>query len=242
MKLDLLAIGAHPDDVELACGGTVAKCVKLGYKVGIIDLTEGGLGTRGNKKIRSLEAKEAAKILGVKVRENLRIPDGDVEVNKKNRLKVIEIYRKYQPEIILIPHWQERHPDHVHAHYLCREAQFYSGLRKIDIKTYGKKLPAWRPHKYFHYQQKYEFTPSFIIDISDVYDIRVEAVKAHKSQFFNPDSTDPETFLSQKSFLDFMETRMKYYGQQIGVKYGEPFFSVEPIGVNDLFSLQLFKG
>jgi bacillithiol biosynthesis deacetylase BshB1 len=155
---------------------------------------------------------------------------------------VIEVYRKYRPEIILIPHWQERHPDHVHAHYLCREAQFYSGLRKIEIKTYGKKLPPWRPHKYFHYQQKYEFTPSFIIDISDVHDIRVAAIKAHKSQFFNPESNDPETFLSQKSFLEFIETRMKYYGSQIGVKYGEPFYSVEPVGVKDLFSLQLFKG
>jgi N-acetylglucosamine malate deacetylase 1 len=242
MKLDILAIGAHPDDVELACGGTVAKSVKAGYKVGLVDLTEGELGTRGNKKIRSKEAAKAAKILGVIVRENLRIPDGKIEVTTVNMNKVITLYRKYRPEIILIPHWQERHPDHVHAHQLCREAQFYSGLRKISIRTYGKKLQPWRPHKYLHYMQKHEFTPSFIVDISDVFDIRVEAIKAHSSQFYNPESSEPETFLSQKSFLDFMEIRMKYYGQQIGVQYGEPFYSVEPIGIHDLFDLQMFKG
>ena len=242
MKLDILAIGAHPDDVELACGGTVAKSVRAGYKVGLIDLTEGELGTRGNQKIRAKEASEAAKILGVAVRENLRIPDGKIEVTTANMHKVIALYRKYRPEIILIPHWQERHPDHVHAHHLCREAQFYSGLRKISVRTYGKKLQPWRPHKYFHYMQKHEFIPSFIVDISDVYDIRVAAIKAHRSQFYDPDSMEPETFLSQKSFLDFMETRMKYYGQQIGVRYGEPFYSVEPIGIQDLFVLQIFKG
>jgi bacillithiol biosynthesis deacetylase BshB1 len=242
MKLDILAIGAHPDDVELACGGTVAKSVKAGYKVGLVDLTEGELGTRGDKKIRAKEAADAAKILGVAIRENLRIPDGRIEVSTANMNKVISLYRKYRPEIILIPHWQERHPDHVHAHQLCREAQFYSGLRKISVRTYGKKLQPWRPHKYLHYMQKHEFTPSFIVDISDVFDIRVEAIKAHKSQFYNPSSSEPVTFLSQKSFLDFMETRMKYFGQQIGVQYGEPFYSVEPIGINDLFDLQMFKG
>lgn len=242
MKLDILAIGAHPDDVELACGGTVAKSVKAGYKVGLVDLTEGELGTRGDKIIRAKEADEAARILGVAVRENLRIPDGKIEVTTPNMNKVIALYRKYRPEIILIPHWQERHPDHVHAHYLCREAQFYSGLRKISVRSYGKKLQPWRPPKYLHYMQKNEFTPSFIIDISDVFGIRVAAIKAHRSQFFNPDSKEPETFLSQKSFMDFMETRMKYYGQQIGVQYGEPFFSVEPIGIRNLFDLQMFKG
>ena len=241
MKLDILAIGAHPDDVELACGGTIAKSVKAGYKVGIIDLTQGELGTRGNREIRARESIEAAKILGVKVRENLKIPDGKIDLSRKNLNKVIEVYRKYRPEIILIPHWHERHPDHVHSHYLCREAQYYSGLRKISLRTYGKKLDPWRPNKYFHYMQKYEFTPSFIVDISDVFDIRIAAIKAHKSQFYRADSTEPETFLSQKSFLDFMETRIKYYGQQIGVKYGEPFYSVEPIGIKDLFVLQMFE-
>lgn len=242
MNLDILAIGAHPDDVELSCGGTVAKCVQQGYKVGILDLTEGETGTRGTARIRAKEAEDAAKILGVSLRENLGLPDGSFEVNEKNRLKVIQIYRKYRPKILLLPHWHERHPDHVHAHYLCREAWFYSGLAKIETKLNGKKQEPWRPHQYFHFMQKYEFEPSFIIDISDVYETRVAAIKAHKSQFYNPDSKEPETFLSQKSFLDFMETRMKYYGSKIGVQYGEPFYSVEAIGVKSLFDMVVFKG
>ncbi|MBI3192955.1 MAG: bacillithiol biosynthesis deacetylase BshB1 [Ignavibacteriae bacterium] len=240
--LDILAIGAHPDDVELSCGGTVAKCVKLGYKVGIADLTRGETGTRGTARIRAKEAIDAAKILGVTVRENLNLPDGRFDVNEKNRLKVIELYRKYRPKIILIPHWHERHPDHVHSHQLCREAWFYSGLAKIKTKLNGKYQQSWRPNNFFHFMQKYEFEPSFIVDITDVYELRVAAIKSHKSQFYNPDSSEPETFLSQKSFLDFMETRMRYYGSKIGVKYGEPFYSVETIGIKDLSYLVMFKG
>ncbi|MBI5217172.1 MAG: bacillithiol biosynthesis deacetylase BshB1 [Ignavibacteriae bacterium] len=242
MQLDILAIGAHPDDVELSCGGTVAKCVKLGYSVGIADLTRGETGTRGTARIRAKEALDAANILGVNIRENLDLPDGRFEVTEKNRLKVVQLYRKYRPKILLIPHWHERHPDHVHAHHLCREAWFYSGLAKINTTLNGKKQLPWRPNNYFHFMQKYEFEPSFIVDISDVYELRVAAIKAHKSQFYNPESSEPETFLSQKSFLDFMETRMKYYGTKIGVKYGEPFYSVEAIGVKDFSSLVLFKG
>src|SRR5262245_12058409 len=145
MALDLLAIGAHPDDVELTCSGTVAKAVKQGYKCGILDLTEGELGTRGNNTIRAKEAANAAKILGC-LRENLHSPDGDIEVNKKNIHKLIQVYRKHRPKIILISHFNERHPDHVHAHHLCREAWFYSGLRKIETTFEGKKQEPWRPH------------------------------------------------------------------------------------------------
>lgn len=242
MEIDILAIGAHPDDVELTCSGTLAKSVRLGYNVGIVDLTEGELGTRGSRTIRIKEASTAAKILGVHMRKNLRLPDGHIEVNQKNLLKIIQLYRTYRPKIILIPHWHERHPDHVHTHYLCREAWFYSGLVKIETKFDGKKQHPWRPHNYFHFMQKYQFTPTFIVDISDVYDIRMEAIKAHKSQFYNPASNDPDTLLSRKSFLDLIETRAKYYGHQIGVKYGEPFYSVEPIGVSDIFGLKFFKG
>jgi bacillithiol biosynthesis deacetylase BshB1 len=242
MELDLLAIGAHPDDVELSCGGTIAKCVKLGYGVGILDLTEGEMGTRGSREIRTREAASAAKVLGVKVRESLSLPDGGFEVNRKSRLAVIKTIRKYRPKILLMPHWRERHPDHVRANTLCREAWFYSGLSKIETTLAGKKQLPWRPHHYFHYMQTYEFTPSFIVDISDVYETRFEALKAFKSQFYNPDSKEPATFLSQKSFLDFMETRMKYYGQAIGTKYGEPFYSVHPVGITDLFGMKMFKG
>jgi bacillithiol biosynthesis deacetylase BshB1 len=242
MELDILAIGAHPDDVELSSGGTVAKCVKLGYSVGMLDLTEGERGTRGNREIRSKEAQAAAKVLGVKVRENLHLPDGRFEVNEENKLKVVQLIRKYRPKIILIPHWLERHPDHVHAHHLCREAWYYSGLRKIETKLDDKKQDPWRPYNYFHFMQKYEFIPSFIVDISDVMEIRMAAIRAHKSQFFDPDSIEPETLLSQKSFLDLIQTRAKYFGQQIGAQYGEPFFSVEPIGITDLFGLKMFRG
>lgn len=242
MQLDVLAIGAHPDDIELTCGGTVAKCVKQGYKVGMADLTQGELSTRGTAAIRAKEAAQAAKILGVHVRENLRIPDGNIEVNRKNMSKVIQLYRTYRPKIILIPHWHERHPDHVHAHNLCREAWFYSGLTKMETKLNGKKQEPWRPHHYFHFMQRYQFTPSFIVDISDVYDIRMKAIKAHTSQFYNPSSKEPETHLSQKAFLEWIETRARYFGEQIGAHYGEPFFSIQGIGVKDIFNVQMFKG
>ncbi len=241
MELDILAVAAHPDDVELACGGTLVKSVKLGYKVGILDLTEGELGTRGTRTIRRGEASDAAKILGVAVRDNLRLPDGNIEINQRNRLKIIQIYRKYRPKLLLIPHSFERHPDHVHTHQLAREAWFYSGLTKIETNYNGKKQKPWRPQNYFQFMQKFEFTPSFIVDISDVFKLRMKAVRAHASQFYNPASSDPETLLSQKSFLELIETRARYFGFQIGVQYGEPFYSVEPLGVHDLFQLKLFE-
>jgi len=242
MSLDLLAIGAHPDDVELACGGTVAKCVQLGYRAGILDLTLGELGTRGTAAQRQNEAKEAARILGVTVRENLAIPDGDIQVNRKNILKLVAVIRKYRPRLLLIPHSTERHPDHVHTHHLAREAWFYAGLRKIQTKSGGKLLDAWRPDQYFQFMQWYEFIPTFIVDITDVFETRMKAVRAHRSQFYDPGSKDPQTILSQKSFLDFVETRCKEYGSKIGVRYGEPFFTVDAIGTNDPFSFKLFKG
>ncbi len=241
MEVDVLALGAHPDDVELTCAGTLIKLVKQGYKVAIVDLTEGELGTRGTSKIRAKEANAAAKIIGAK-RETLGMPDGNIEVNQENIKKVIQVYRRYRPKVILIPHWQERHPDHVHAHHLCREAWFYSGLRKISTTYKGKKQEPWRPNNYFHFMQWFEFTPSFIVDISDVHAKRMEAIKAYSSQFYNPKSKAPQTVLSTKSFLDFIETRAKEFGYKIGVEYGEPFYSVESIGVNSFFDLKFFKG
>lgn len=241
MNLDLLAIGAHPDDAELTCSGTLAKCKKLGYKTGIIDLTRGELGTRGNDAIRSKEAAAAARILGC-VRENLQLPDGHIEVNERNIKKLIQLLRKYRPKIILIPHFYERHPDHVHAHHLCREAWYYSGLRKIETKLRGKKQEPWRPQNYFHYMQWQEFVPTFIVDISEVYEKRLAAIRAHKSQFYNPRSREPQTLLSQQSFLDYVEARATYFGYRIGATYGEPFYSVEPVGIADLFDLKTFRG
>lgn len=241
MQLDVLAIGAHPDDVELTCGGTLAKCKSLGYRTGILDLTHGELGTRGDEHIRSKEAANAAKILG-SMRENLRLADGNIDVNQENLMKLIQVLRRYRPKILLIPHFYERHPDHVHTHHLCREAWYYSGLRKIQSTFKGKKQEPWRPQNYFQYMQWQEFIPSFIVDISDVYEQRVAAIRAHKSQFYDPSSKQPQTLLSQKSFLEFVEARTVNYGYRIGVKYGEPFYSVEPIGIGDLFDLRMFKG
>ena len=242
MELDLLAIGTHPDDIELTCSGTVAKCIRTGYSAGIIDLTQGELGTRGNSDIRLREAKKGAKVLGVTIRENLRIPDGNIEVNQKNILKLVTAIRRYRPKILLIPHSVERHPDHVHAHYLSREAWFYAGLRKIKTNLNGKLQEPWRPYHCFHYMQWHEFTPSFIVDISGVFDIRMDSIKAHRSQFYDPKSRDPETLLSQKTFFDFIETRCKSYGNKIGAQYGEPFYSIDAVGIQDLFSLQMFRG
>ncbi len=241
MQLDLLAFGSHPDDVELTCAGTLAVAKRAGYSTGIIDLTEGELGTRGSNVIRAREAAAAAKILGC-VRENLHIPDGNIQLNEENRLKVIRVIRKYRPKIILIPHFAERHPDHVNTHHLCLEAWFYAGLRKISTKVGGKEQLPWRPENYFNYMQWQEFQPTFIVDISDVFDIRLTSILAHKSQFHNPGSTEPATLLSEKSFLDFVETRAKFYGYSIGASYGEPFYSAEPIGIKDLFGLKMFKG
>jgi len=241
MQLDVLAFGSHPDDVELTCAGTLARAKKEGFSAGIIDLTQGELGTRGDNKIRAKEAAAAARILGC-VRENLHIPDGNIELSEANRFAVIRVIRKYRPKIILIPHFAERHPDHIHTHHLCREAWYYAGLRKIRTKLDGKEQEAWRPQNYFNYMQWQEFQPTFIVDISDYFSIRLKAILAHKSQFPDPKSKEPKTLLSDVSFLDFVETRAKFYGYSIGAKYGEPFYSVEPIGVDNIFGLKMFKG
>ncbi len=241
MRLDILAVGAHPDDVELCCGGTLAQLVRKGRKAGIVDITKGELGTRGTSAIRLREAKEAASILGC-VRENLAIPDGDIDVNRANVKKLITIIRKYRPRMLIIPHWHERHPDHVHTHHLCREAWFYSGLRKIKTTVNGRPQEAWRPDNAIHYMQWYEFTPSFIVDITVAYKVRLQAIKAHVSQFHDPGSTEPVTKLSDSNFLDFVETRAKAYGAKIGVKYGEPFYSVDAVGIGDPLDLLMNKG
>jgi bacillithiol biosynthesis deacetylase BshB1 len=241
MQLDLLAFGAHPDDVELCCGGTLIKHIKHGYTAGIIDLTDGELGTRGTKEIRAREAKAAARIIGC-VRESCSIPDGNIELNDRNLKKVITILRKYRPRVIFIPHFQERHPDHVHAHHLCREAWFYAGLRKIKTTLNGKPQDPWRPQNYYTFMQWLEFTPSFIVDITDEYEQRLASIKAHASQFYDPTSKDPQTILSQQSFLAFLESRARTFGWRIGTAFGEPFYSVETPGVNDILKLQMFKG
>lgn len=237
MKLDVLAVAAHPDDIELACSGTVAKLSRQGRKVGILDLTEGELGTRGSRSIRRQEAADATRILGLSARVNLRLPDGGIDVNRRTVRAVIEQIRRFRPEVLLIPHFQERHPDHVHAHHLAKEAWFYSGLEKIPTRINGKRQEPWRPKRFFHFMQKYEFEPTFIVDVTDVYPVKKAALKAFSSQFHRPGSTERETLLSSKHFLDSIYARDGHFGSLIDVQYGEAFYSIAPIGVDSFFSL-----
>lgn len=236
-KLDVLAIGAHPDDIELSCAATLAKLIKEGKKIGILDLTDGELGTRGTRAIRLSEASKASKIIGVDERIRLGLSDGNIEVNQTNIKKVIQIIRACQPSILLFPHWLERHPDHEHAHKLCREAWFYSGLEKIKTKYKGKNQEPFRPKKYFHFMQKYEFQPSFIIDVSNTYEVKKQSLLAFRSQFYDPKSTERETILSSKIFLESIYARDRHFGSLINVEYGEPFYSIEPLGFDSLFEV-----
>jgi N-acetylglucosamine malate deacetylase 1 len=239
MKLDILAIGAHPDDVELSCGGTVIKLVKQGRRVGVVDITAGELGTRGTAERRAHEANEAAKLMGIHARVSLGIPDGNIENTVENRLKLVRVIREYRPEVLLISYPVDRHPDHEHAHLLCREAAFYSGLEKIKTTHRGKDQDPFRPPSSYYYMHWYEFVPSFIVDISEEFDQRMKVMRAYTSQFHNPESTERETILSKPEFLEMIRTRLEYYGDKIGVKYGEPFFSPHTMKVDDLFTLNL---
>ena len=225
MNLDILVFAAHPDDAELSMGGTISKLTQENYKVGIVDLTKGELGTRGNEKTRQKEAAKADKILNVSVRVNLGIPDGDIQRTKENLMMVIREIRKFKPKIIFAPYCRDRHPDHQDASALVKEAMFSTGLPKV--KTFGNRIEqkAYRPKKLFYYMQTYTFEPTFIVDISDSFDMKMKAIKAFRTQFFNPKSKEPETFISRLEFLDYLVSRLQFYGFQIGKHYGEPFYS-----------------
>jgi bacillithiol biosynthesis deacetylase BshB1 len=237
MQVDVLAIGAHPDDIELSCGGTVAKLISLGYTAAIADLTQGEMGTRGTKQTRLNEAASAAKILGVAVRRNLRIPDGGIEVNAATIKKLITLIRELRPRTMIIPHSVDRHPDHAHAHTLCKEAWFYAGLAKIRTSLNGRAQEAFRPDNYFEFLQWHHFQPTFIVDVTDSFETKMRACRAYASQFHNPKSTDPETKLSNPDFLRHVETECAHFGHRIGTKYGEAFYSSLLIGVADPLSL-----
>jgi len=229
MYLDVLIFAAHPDDAELTMAGTIARLSCSNYKVGIVDLTRGELGTRGTAETREREAFQAAIILKLSIRENLLIPDGNIQRNKENLMKVVMAIRRFRPKIIFAPYFNDRHPDHIDASKLVKEAMFVSGLTKV--KTFDKEVAqeAFRPNKLFYYMQTYSFEPSFIIDVSDYFDIKMKAVRAFETQFYNPKSKEPETFISQPEFLSFIEARAKVYGFQIGKKFGEPFYCEEKI-------------
>ncbi len=232
MKLDILAIGAHPDDVELGCGGTLAKEIRNGKTVGILDLTKGELGTRGTDETRRVEANDAKDILGVVVRENLGIADGFFLNDKENQLKIVDVIRKYQPDIILSNAPHDRHPDHGKGSDLVNTAIFLSGLPKIE-----NGLAAWRPKKHFHYIQWLPLEPHFVVDISGFIDTKVDACMAYKTQFFDPNSSEPQTPISSKNFTDSIRYRAYDLGRLIGTEAGEGFISRSYIGVNNLDSL-----
>ncbi len=229
IKLDVLAFSAHPDDIELAAAGTIIKLAKQGYAVGVADMTRGELGTRGTMEIRQKEAEEAGKLMELKARECLDIPDGGVTVTRENHLKVIRLLRKYRPRIVLNHYWRARHADHMATSNVVTEACYLSGLAKIDT---GQQ--RWRPKRILYHQIQYDVIPSFLVDISKEIDEKWKVVRAHKSQFYDPDSKDPETLLSTPTFLEMMNTRMKYWGELIGVSYAEPFVTTEPFAIPDL--------
>ena len=236
MNLDSIVFAAHPDDAELSMGGTIAKMAANNFKVGIIDFTKGELGTRGTPEIRQKEARKAGDILKISVRENLLIPDGNVSDNKENLMKVIMSIRRYKPKIIFAPYFNDRHPDHIDVSILVKRAMFQSGLSKV--KTFDKETAQapFRPAHLYYYIHTYTFEPSFIVDISDSYEIKMKAVNAYESQFHNPQSNEPETFISKPSFISYVESRAHFYGFQIRKNYGEPFYCEEKIEL-DLISL-----
>lgn len=240
MKLDILAIGVHPDDVELACSGTVAKHVAMGKQVGILDLTRGELGTRGTAELRAKEAAEGAKIMGVSIRENAGLRDGFFTIDEANFLPIIYFLRLYQPEIVLCNAIKDRHPDHGRAAQLVSEACFLSGLRKVETQHNGSTQEAWRPKAIYHYIQDNWVDPHFVVDITEVMDVKMKAIQAFSSQFFNAvTATDePVTPISTPEFLPFIDARARQFGRIISTTYGEGFTVERAAGVSDITLLR----
>lgn len=233
MKVDILAIGAHPDDVELGCGGTIAKMIFEGKKVAIIDLTEGELGTRGTNETRAKEATESSKILGISARENLKMKDGFIINSQEYQFRIVEIIRKYQPEIVLCNAIDDRHPDHAKAAKLVSDACFLSGLIKINTEVDGVKQNYWRPKHIFHYIQWKNIEPDFVVDISGFLDKKIEACMAYKTQFYDPTSTEPITPIATKDFLESLTYRAQDLGRLSGVDYAEGFTTEKLIAIKN---------
>jgi len=239
MKLDILVLAAHPDDAEISCAGTIARHVAMGHKVGIVDFTKGELGTRGTVEIRAAEAAAAAKVLGVSVRENLGLRDGFFENDATHQLAVIRTIRKYQPSIVLANAVYDRHIDHGRGASLAYDACFLSGLVRIETQDEnGNKQAPWRPGVVYHYIQSLYIEPDFIVDVSDYWDIKIEALKAFKSQFYDPQNSETETYISRPGFIKMIEARASDWGYAIGSKYGEGFTTRRYLGVNSLFDLR----
>lgn len=237
MKLDILAFGAHPDDVELGCGATIAKEVALGKKVGIVDLTRGELGTRGSAELRDIEAKNAANILGVEVRENLAFADAFFTNDKTHQLAIIKMIRKYKPEIVLCNAIDDRHIDHPKGSKLVSDACFLSGLLKIATTAGGKPQEKWRPKQVYHYIQWNNIEPDFVVDITGFINKKKNAVMAYTSQFFDPKSKEPETPITSKNFIDSISYRARDLGRLIGVEFAEGFTTERYVAVESLDKL-----
>lgn len=244
MKLDLLAIGVHPDDVELGCSGTLINEIKRGKKAGIVDLTQGELGTRGTIETRYQEAADAARIIGTEVRENLKMRDGFFKNDEAHQLQLIQTIRKYQPEIIIGNILSDRHPDHGRAGHLISDACFLSGLAKIETKdVQGNIQEKWRPKYFLQYMQDWYHEPDLLIDISDVFEQRMEAISAYSTQFHTGSSVaeGPQTYISTPDFLDSVIARARMLGKRIGVKYAEGFITEKKIGIRNLDALILLE-
>jgi len=234
LQLDVLAIAAHPDDVELSVGGTLIKLAGMGYRTGILDMTRGEAGTRGTPEIRRQEAGRAAEILGVSVRENLGLGDAHIWVNEESRVKLVRVLRRLRPRIIFTQFWDDPHPDHAHTAQLVREAMHISGLAKYDPES---GLERWRPNCVAHFLFPRTIAPGFIVDISDQSERKWDAINAHASQFFNPSSNEPQSRVSTQGFLSEVEARDRYFGAMIGAERGEAFFVREALNIADPVAL-----
>ncbi|BAO54061.1 bacillithiol biosynthesis deacetylase BshB1 [Nonlabens marinus] len=237
MKLDILAIGAHPDDIELSCAGVLAKEHAAGKKIGILDLTRGELGTRGTPEIRDLEASDAGKILGAQVRENLGFADGFFLNDREHQLKIIEVIRKYRPEIVFCNAVKDRHPDHGRGSSVASISCFLSGLRKIETSFKGEPQEAWRPKHVYHYIQWQDMDPDIVVDISGFIDKKIDSVKAYNSQFFDPNNKEPSTPISSNNFFESIRYRAANLGRLIGTDHAEGFMTERYPAVESIFDL-----
>lgn len=238
MKLDILVLAAHPDDAEISCGGTIAKHISLGFKVGVVDLTRGELGTRGTALIREQEAANSSKILGLSVRENLGLRDGFFKNTEEDQLKVVRALRRYQPDIVLTNAVQDRHPDHGRAADMVYESCFLSGLVRVETMEKEHRQMAWRPRAVYHFVQSQYIQPDFVVDVTDFWEKKLASLRAFGSQFYDPNSKEPETFISNPGFMKLIEARGHEMGYAIGAKYGEGFTVRNLIGVDNLFHLR----
>lgn len=238
MKLDILVLAVHPDDAELGCSGTILKHIALGKKVGIIDFTRGELGTRGTAETRDVEAADSARILGLHARENLKFKDAFFKNDEAHQLEVIRMIRKYQPEIVLSNALRDRHPDHKRAGDLSNDAVFLSGLSKIKTFEQGTEQQAWRPRLLLQYIQDTYIEPDVIVDITPYMETKLESIKAFKTQFFNSDLDEPQTYISSPEFFESTIGRAREFGRSIGATYAEGFTSCKLLGVDNLFDLR----